>query len=69
MTNCPGSGVVDAPSASVSVGSIVRAGYKEAKRSKLLPKLDVEELTTFVQMPDQAAAAKAYWKRLAKTAE
>lgn len=46
-----------------------KAGYKEAKRSKLLPKLDVEELTTFVQMPDQAAAAKAYWKRLAKTAE
>jgi Uma2 family endonuclease len=39
-------------------------GYREIKRSKLLPALDVEELSRFARMPDQAAAAKAYLKRL-----
>jgi Uma2 family endonuclease len=48
----------------IAVYRLGKAGYREVKRSKLLPRLDVAELATFVRMPDQAAAAKAYWKRL-----
>ncbi len=40
--------------------------YREVKRSRALPDLDVEELSSFVQMPDQNAAVKAYGKQLQK---
>jgi Uma2 family endonuclease len=48
----------------ITVHRLGKAGYREVKRSKLLPQLDLVELATFVRMPDQAAAAKAYWKKL-----
>jgi Uma2 family endonuclease len=51
----------------LAVYRLGKAGYREVKRSKLLPRLDLAELATFVRMPDQAAAAKAYWKRLQAT--
>jgi Uma2 family endonuclease len=38
--------------------------YREVKRSRALPDLDVEELSSFVQIADQNAAVKAYGKRL-----
>ncbi len=41
-------------------------GYRQGARSKLLPDLDMEELSAFVRRNDQAAAAKAYWKKLQK---
>ncbi len=41
-------------------------GYRQAAASKLLPELDIEELSSFVRRNDQAAAVKAYWKRLQK---
>ncbi len=40
--------------------------YCLAKRSKVLPTLDMEEMSTFARMRDQAAAVKAYHKRLSK---
>ena len=54
----------DGGDAHVTVFHLGKSGYREARRSKILPDLDVEELATFVRMDDQAAAAKAYWKRL-----
>jgi len=41
-------------------------GYRRATRSKLLPDLDIEELSAFVRRNDQVAAARAYWKKLQK---
>jgi Uma2 family endonuclease len=48
----------------LSVHALGKAGYRQVKRSKLLPRLDLEELVSFVRMPDQAAAARAYLKLL-----
>jgi Uma2 family endonuclease len=48
----------------IAVFSLGRHGYRQVKASKVLPGLDLAELTTFVRKDDQAAAAKAYWKRL-----
>jgi hypothetical protein len=50
----------------IRVFHLGKAGYREAKRSKLLPALDIEEMATFVRMADQTAAARAYYKRLLK---
>src|SRR3954471_20046941 len=46
----------------LSVHALGKVGYRQVKRSKLLPRLDVEELVSFVRIPDQAAAARAYLK-------
>ena len=48
----------------LSVHALGKVGYRQVKRSKLLPRLDTEELVSFVRIPDQAAAARAYLKRL-----
>ncbi|MEO5726704.1 MAG: Uma2 family endonuclease [Byssovorax sp.] len=48
----------------LSVHALGKVGYRQVKRSKLLPRLDIEELVSFVRMPDQAAAARSYLKRL-----
>jgi Uma2 family endonuclease len=50
----------------IRVFCLGKAGYRESKRSRVLPTLDMEELVTFVRMDDQAAAVKAYHKRLSK---
>jgi Uma2 family endonuclease len=47
---------------------LVRSTYREIERSRLLPSLDLDELSSFVRRPDQAAAAKAYWKHLSQAA-
>jgi Uma2 family endonuclease len=52
----------------ILVHRLGKAGYREVKRSKLLPGVDLAELATFVGMGDQAAAAKAYGKMLQKRA-
>src|SRR5262249_3877797 len=51
----------------IAVFHLGKKGYREVKRSKLLPELDMEELSAFVRMSDQAAAAKADWKRLGQS--
>jgi Uma2 family endonuclease len=51
----------------LSVHALGKVGYRQVKRSKLLPRLDIEELVSFVRIPDQAAAARAYLKRLGET--
>jgi Uma2 family endonuclease len=50
----------------IRVFCLGKAGYREAKRSRVLPTLDMEEMITFVRMDDQVAAVKAYHRRLTK---
>lgn len=52
----------------LAVFHLGKNGYREVERSKLLPDLDLEELASFARKDDQAAAVKAYWKRLNTTA-
>ena len=48
----------------IAVFYLGKNGYRQVKASKVVPRLDLAELTTFVRRDDQAAAVKAYWKRL-----
>ncbi|MEP7123635.1 MAG: Uma2 family endonuclease [Byssovorax sp.] len=52
----------------LSVHALGKVGYRQVKHSKLLPDLDLEELVSFVRIPDQAEAARAYWKQLSEGA-
>jgi Uma2 family endonuclease len=52
----------------LSVHALGKVGYRQVKHSKLLPDLDLEELVSFVRIPDQAEAARAYLKRLGEGA-
>jgi hypothetical protein len=52
----------------LSVHALGKVGYRVVKHSKLLPDLDLEELVSFVRIPDQAEAARAYLKRLGEKA-
>jgi Uma2 family endonuclease len=48
----------------IRVFSLGKTSYREVKRSKVLPALDLKEMARFVAMPDQAAAVRAYDRHL-----